>query len=61
MCVYIYLELVTKKDMQSLLPPLPTPPLRNGYLYIKDADCAESTEKSYFILFRFLVFELLVP
>ena len=30
--------------------------LTNGYLYMKDAQCAETNEKK----FRFLVFELLV-
>ena len=33
------------------------PSLRSGHLYIKDAQCAETNEKSYI---RFLVFELLV-
>ena len=39
------------KDMQN------PPPLRTGHLYMKDAQCAETNEKSYF---RFLVFDLLV-
>ena len=34
------------KDMQ-------TPPLRNGHIYMKDAQCAETIEES---TFRFLVF-----
>ena len=40
--------------MHSLHPPSS---LRSGHLYIKDAECVESNEISYF---RFLVFELLV-
>ena len=31
----------------------PPPPLWSGYLYIKDAECAESNEKSWFKFFRF--------
>ena len=41
------------KDMQT------PPPLRSGHLFIKDGECAESNEESYFRFFRFLVFELL--
>ena len=33
--------------------------LRSGHLCIKDAQCAETKEKSYIRFFRFLVFELL--
>ena len=33
-------------------------PLRSGHIYMKDSHSAESNEKSYFRLFRFLVFEL---
>ena len=43
---------VTKKDMQTPVPLL----LRSGHLYVKDAQCAETNEKSFF---RFSVFELL--
>ena len=32
-----------------------TPPLRSGHSYMKDAECAESNEKS---IFRFLFYEL---
>ena len=35
----------------------PPPPFRSGHLYMKDAHCAGTNEKSSF---RFLVFELLV-
>ena len=37
---------VTKKDMQ-------TSPLRNGHLYMKVAQCAETNDKSCFRFFRF--------
>ena len=42
------------KDMQT-----PPSPLRSGHLYIKDGKCAESNEKSYIRIFRFLVSVLL--
>ena len=41
------------KDMQTPLP------LKSGYIYIKDGQCAETKEKSYIRFFQFLVFELL--
>ena len=41
---------VTKKNMQT------PSSIRNGHLYIKDAQCAETNEKLYL---RFLVFDLL--
>ena len=37
-------------DIQTLLP------LRNGHIYMRDAECAEANEKS---IFRFIIFELL--
>ena len=43
---------VTKKNMQT------PSSIRNGHLYIKDAQCAETNEKLYL---RFLVFELFLP
>ena len=42
------------KDMQ-------TPSLRSGHLYMKDRECAESNEKSYFRPFWSIVFESLAP
>ena len=45
---YTCIGLFLVNDMQ-------TPPLRNGYIYMKDAQCTETNEKS---IFRFLFFEL---
>ena len=36
----------------------PSPPLRSGHNFMKDAECAEANENSYFRFFRFLFFEL---
>ena len=38
-----------RKDMET------PPPLKNGQIFIKDAQCAETKEKS---IFQFLVFEI---
>ena len=43
---------VLSKDME-------TPPLKNGQILMKDAQCAETKEKSVFQFLRFLFFELL--
>ena len=53
-----YFDRFPTKDMQTTHKPPPPPPpppvpLRSGHLYIKDAECAESNEKSYISYFRF--------
>ena len=40
-------------DMQT-----PTRSEMNGQIYMKDAHCAETIEKSIFLFLRFLVFEI---
>ena len=51
-----YLGLVSITDMQTSPPP--TPPFINGHKFMKDAQCAETNEKSIFRFLRFLFFEL---
>ena len=47
---------VPSKDMQTSSPPS----LRSGHLYMKNAQCAETNEKSCIRILIFLVFELLL-
>ena len=47
------IEPIPTTDMQT-----PPPPLRNGYICMKDAQCAETNEKLIFPFLRFLGFEI---
>ena len=56
--IYASVNLERKKGFYPTKKMQHPAPLRNGYIYMKDAHGAESNEKSYFWPIRFLFFEL---